>query len=65
MRPLRATGLNSVTLHPKEGLSLLNGTQVSTALALIGAFEARQALDNRRHHRGSDHRGCLGLGPAV
>ena len=39
------TGLNSVTLHPKEGLSLLNGTQVSTALALIGAFEARQALD--------------------
>ena len=39
------TGLAPVTLHPKEGLSLLNGTQVSTALALAGAFEARQALD--------------------
>ena len=39
------TGLTPLTLHPKEGLSLLNGTQVSTALAMAGAFEARQALD--------------------
>ena len=38
-------GLAPLSLHPKEGLSLLNGTQVSTALALAGAFEARQALD--------------------
>ena len=38
-------GLTPLTLHPKEGLSLLNGTQVSTALALTGTFEARQALD--------------------
>jgi histidine ammonia-lyase len=33
-------GLEPVTLGPKEGLALLNGTQFSTAYALAGLFEA-------------------------
>ena len=37
---LRAAGLKPVTLGPKEGLGLINGTQVSTALALVGLFDA-------------------------
>ena len=37
---LRKAGLEPVELHAKEGLALLNGTQASTALALIGLFDA-------------------------
>ncbi|HMV65254.1 MAG TPA: histidine ammonia-lyase [Myxococcota bacterium] len=37
---LAAAGLAPMTLGPKEGLALLNGTQASTALALIGLFRA-------------------------
>jgi histidine ammonia-lyase len=36
---LSQAGLEALELGPKEGLALLNGTQVSTALALAGLFE--------------------------
>jgi histidine ammonia-lyase len=41
---LRSIGLAPFVLGPKEGLALLNGTQISTALALAGLFGAEQVL---------------------
>ena len=41
---LRQAGLQPVALAAKEGLALINGTQVSTALALAGLFRAGRAL---------------------
>jgi histidine ammonia-lyase len=35
---LALAGLQPIKLHAKEGLALINGTQVSTALALAGLF---------------------------
>lgn len=37
-------GLTPLVLGPKEGIGLINGTQVSTALALAGLFEAERCL---------------------
>ena len=41
---LRQVGLEPMRLAPKEGLALLNGTQVSTALALAAAFRIENVL---------------------
>ena len=42
---LKAAGIAPLTLAAKEGLALINGTQVSTALALHGLFMAERLLE--------------------
>jgi histidine ammonia-lyase len=42
---LATAGIEPVELGPKEGLALINGTQVSTALALDGMFMAERLLE--------------------
>ena len=43
---LAEAGLSPLTLGPKEGLALLNGTQFSCAWALAGLFEAEQLFQS-------------------
>jgi histidine ammonia-lyase len=43
---LAQAGLAPLTLGPKEGLALLNGTQASTALALGGLFRIEQIFSS-------------------
>lgn len=43
-KALEIAGLEPITLAAKEGLALLNGTQVSTAYGLRGLFEAEDIL---------------------
>jgi histidine ammonia-lyase len=42
---LQAAGLKPVTLSAKEGLALINGTQVSTALALDALFATERVFE--------------------
>jgi histidine ammonia-lyase len=39
---LRGAGLQPITLEAKEGLALINGTQLSTALAALACVDARR-----------------------
>lgn len=43
-RALDEAGIERLRLAPKEGLALLNGTQVSTALALAAVYRAENVL---------------------
>lgn len=43
---LSKAGLSPITLGPKEGLALLNGTQFSCANALAGLFEAERLFQS-------------------
>lgn len=42
---LARCGIRPIVLGPKEGLAIINGTQVSTALALAGLFRARRLAE--------------------
>ncbi len=41
---LQKAGIAPITLAPKEGLALINGTQFSTAMAMIGLWKTRRLV---------------------
>jgi histidine ammonia-lyase len=41
---LKKKNIKPLELHSKEGLSLINGCQVMTAVGMLGAFEARRLM---------------------
>ncbi|MGB1036896.1 MAG: aromatic amino acid lyase, partial [Candidatus Puniceispirillales bacterium] len=43
-KALQKAGLKPLTLAPKEGLALINGTQFSTAMAMIGLWKTEQLV---------------------
>ena len=43
---LASVNLRPISLGPKEGLALINGTQFSTAYALVGLFDGWRAAQN-------------------
>jgi histidine ammonia-lyase len=42
---LRRAGLNAITLEAKEGLALINGTQVQTAIGVLALLAAERAVE--------------------
>lgn len=60
---LKLTGYEPISLRAKEGVALINSTQMSTALALVGLFAAYRGLAvlvnyRRTLHRRSDGFNC-------
>ncbi|MCK4353502.1 histidine ammonia-lyase [candidate division WOR-3 bacterium] len=46
LQALRLTGIKPIKLKPKEGLALINGNQVSTAIAAIAVKDSKDLLKN-------------------
>ena len=62
---LASAGLAPVTLAPKEGLALINGTQPSTAVAALAVAGRRAPRARGRHRRGAVDRRAAWLDRAV
>jgi histidine ammonia-lyase len=58
---LRGAGLQPLTLEAKEGLALINGTQFSTAIAVLACADARAVWEAGNRRRRAVHRSADGL----